>query len=228
MRTTIITAALVLSAGIASAAHTSAFYIENGRASLLGFAPPSAVTFRLDMAPDTDNPATGVYSIDMPAAGTMCEVWITGEFGFDMNGDGETDMGFEFDPIMVDNTFESNGFRTAWSVPYAINVGDFEIDLTPFGLGTSVMFNNVTLALLGGDTDNPAPEGELGPDAFMEFGFSADIGIEGPATMPAADIFEQAGLFNMRYNAGLGFMLIPTPAAATLLALAAFVPRRRR
>jgi hypothetical protein len=229
MRPTTAAISLALAAGLATAApHESSFEIHNGRASLLGFSSPSAVAFRLDMAPDTASPATGTYAIHMPDAGTMCEVWINGFFGFDMNGDGESDMGFGFEPVMVDNAFSSPGTGTAWSSPYAVDIGDFEIDLTPFGLATVIGFNDVTLTLLGGDTDNPAPAGELGPGAFMDFELSADIVLDGPAELPPPDLFGPGGLFSMRYNAELGFLLIPTPASLTLLALTGAVAHRRR
>lgn len=229
MRTITTAAAIAIAAGATTAApHISSFEIHNGRAALMGIAPPNAIAFRLDMAPDSGEPATGSYVIDMPEAGTECELWIGGFFGMDMNGDGETDMGFGFDPVMVDNTFSSPGFGTAWSTPYDIGIGDFELDLTPFGFGTILTFNDVTLTLLAGDTDNPAPSGDLGENAFLDFQISADIGLGGPDELPPPDLFGPGGLFSMRYSAELGFILIPAPSGLALLAAAGAATRRRR
>lgn len=221
---------LTLATGLAAAApHTSTIEINNGRASLVGFSEPNTLLFHLDMASDTPSPATGEYSISMPDAGTPCEVYLDGGFTLDFNSDNIADAQFEFAPIMVDNTFVSDGFRTAWSSPYTVAIDDLELDLSPFGFGFAVALSDISLTLLGGDVDNSAPAGDLGANAFMDFEFRANLSVPGlPTELPAPDLVGPDGFFSIRYDTHLRFTLIPAPATLVLLPLAAAASTRRR
>ncbi|HHN79161.1 MAG TPA: hypothetical protein ENK11_10895, partial [Phycisphaerales bacterium] len=106
MKSVISVSAIVLTAGLATAAtHTSTIQIDRGRATVSNFTGPGPLAVNLNMATDTLTPASGTYSLDIPAAGTVWQVYATGSIDVDFDGDNVFETSLTVDNVLVDSSW---------------------------------------------------------------------------------------------------------------------------
>ncbi len=231
MKSVISAAAIALTAGFAAAAtHTSTIQIDHGRATVSNFTGPGPLSVNLNMATDTLTPASGTYSLDIPAAGTVWQVFANGSIDVDFDGDDVFETSLSVDNVLVDSSWTSPGFFTSWTGMYVLPIADFSFDTTPYGGSGSILFTGVSATVTGVDLDNTAAAGALGANAYADLSIDAATGLDEVKTLlTAADMLGNGdGILNFRFNSNLAFTLVPAPGAASVLALGGLLATRRR
>ncbi len=231
MKTLTAAAVVALTAGLAAAAtHTSTIQIDRGRATVSNFTGAGPLAVNLNMATDTLTPASGTYSLDIPAAGTVWQVFASGSIDIDFDGDNVFETSLVVDNVLVDSSWTSPGFFTSWTGSYILPIADFEFDTTPYGGSGSILFTGVSATITGVDLDNPAASGALGDNAYVDLTIDAATGLdEVKMLLTAADMLGNGdGILNFRFNTDMAFTLVPAPGAAGVLAFGGLVAARRR